>query len=301
MTTSSITSITLIALLSGSAQPPAEQSAPPDQPFTQEISGTVVELKMVPIPAGTIDVPDPDNPGTTKTIKVGPFYASTTEITWDSYDIFVYHLDEPPGGEEGGAPGEDGDGPQAVTRPTKPYIPPDRGFGHAGFPTISVTFKGAREYCVWLSKKTGRTYRLPTEAEWEYMARGEAAPYAPYCFGDDVKLLDEYAWYADNANRKTQPVGNKKPNAWGLLDVHGNVGEWAVGLDGQPVARGGAFLNKAKEVTLTRRDKQTPLWNITDPQMPKSTWWLSDCNFVGFRIICEPDAARPDETGESKP
>lgn len=297
MTTSSITPVVLVALLGMAPQPPAEPPAPAAEPFTQEITGTLVEIDMVPIPAGTIDVPDPDHPGRTKAIKVGPFYASTTEVTWDSYDIFVYHLDVP----EGGAGAKDGDGPEAVTRPTKPYIPPDRGFGHAGYPTISVTFKGAQEFCVWLSKKTGRHYRLPTEAEWEYMARGGAAPYAPYCFGDDVKLLDEYAWYADNANRKTQPVGKKKPNAWGLFDVHGNVGEWCVGLDGQPIARGGAFLNKDKEVTVSRRDKQTPLWNITDPQMPKSTWWLSDCNFVGFRIICDPVEQTPGAEGDSKP
>lgn len=296
MTISRITSVALAALLSGAAQPPAEESIPPES-FTQQISGTVVEINMVPIPAGTVDVPDPDRPGNTKAIKVGPFYASTTEITWDSYDIFVYHLDVPPGSEEGGQ----ADGAEAVTRPTKPYIPPDRGFGHAGFPTISVTFKGAREYCVWLSSKTGKHYRLPTEAEWEYMARGGAAPYAPYCFGDDVNLLDEYAWYTANSNRKTQPVGKKKPNAWGLFDVHGNVGEWCVGLDGQPIARGGAFLNNAKDVAVTRRDKQTPLWNITDPQMPKSTWWLSDCNFVGFRIICEPAEDEPSAEDDSKP
>ncbi|MCC6907497.1 MAG: SUMF1/EgtB/PvdO family nonheme iron enzyme [Phycisphaerales bacterium] len=286
MNTSAVILLALSAVFSGRLQLPADQPAPPAlEPFEQEIAGTVVTIDMVPIPAGTIDVADPDAPGQKKTIDIGPFYASATEITWEMYDIFVYHLDLPPGEE---APDEP-QGADAVTRPSKPYIPPDRGFGHAGYPTISVTFKGASEFCVWLSAKTGRQYRLPTEAEWEYMARADAAADAPYCFGDDAALMDEYAWFNANANRKTQPVGKKKPNAWGLHDVHGNVGEWCVGLDGKPIARGGSYLNSAEELTLARRDKQTPLWNITDPQMPKSTWWLSDCTFVGFRIICEPD------------
>lgn len=294
-----MTSVALAALVGHWPQPPTGTAAASPQPFEQEISGTVVSIKMAPIPAGKIDIPDPDQPGHTKPLEVGPFYASTTEITWEMYDIFVYHLDQPPGEAEGGDVATDG--PEAVTRPTKPYIPPDRGFGHAGYPTISVTFKGATEFCVWLSAKTGKHYRLPTEAEWEYMARGGAAPYAPYCFGDDKSLLDEYAWYEANSKRKTQQVAQKKPNAWGLYDVHGNVGEWCIGLDGKPIARGGAFLNKAEDVAVTRRDKQTPLWNITDPQMPKSTWWLSDCNFIGFRIICDPDGATKDEAGESQP
>lgn len=266
---------------------------PPLQPFTQEISGTLVKIDLAPIPRGTVEVPDPAQPGAVKKIDVGPFWVSTTEITWDAYDVFVYRLDEPEGKRD-----DNGDGPDAVTRPTKPYIPPDRGYGHAGYPAISLSYKGAEEFCKWLSAKTGRTYRLPTEIEWEYLARAGAAADAPYCFGDDASLIDDYAWHSGNAKRKTQPVGKKLANAWGVFDVHGNVAEWCVGLDGQPIACGGAFLNKPEELTLRRRDKQTALWNITDPQMPKSTWWLSDCNFVGFRIICEAPEREPIEEGE---
>lgn len=290
MTTLPLTLIALAALTSGTPQPP---ESPPATPFHQDITGTLVSFEMVPIPAGQIEVPDPDTPGAMKTIEVGPFHASATEITWDAYDVFVYRLDQPADGAAAEPQGAD-----AVTRPTKPYIPPDRGFGHAGYPTISITFKGAREFCVWLSEKTGRNYRLPTEAEWEYLARAEAGADASYCFGSDPERLGEYAWYAANSNRKTQAVGKKKANAWGLYDVHGNVAEWCIGLDGEPIARGGAFQNQANEVTLRRRDKQTALWNITDPQLPKSTWWLSDCNFVGFRVICEPGDS---QSGEQTP
>ena len=102
--------------------------------------------------------------------------------------------------------------------------PRDEGWGRARRPVINVSWQDAADYCDWLSRQTGRYYRLPTEAEWEYACR--AGSNAAYCFGDDSEQLDRYAWHSANAERKTQPVGSKYPNAWGLHDMHGNVWEW---------------------------------------------------------------------------
>jgi formylglycine-generating enzyme required for sulfatase activity len=87
-----------------------------------------------------------------------------------------------------------------------------------------VSWNDASEFCWWMSEQEGQEYRLPTEAEWEYACR--AGTSARYYFGDDPAALGEYAWYGANAENRTQPVGKKMPNAFGLNDMHGNVWEW---------------------------------------------------------------------------
>ena len=102
--------------------------------------------------------------------------------------------------------------------------PKDEGWGRGNRPVINVNWNDAKAYCQWLSDQTGKEYRLPSEAEWEYACR--AGSTGKYCFGDDENQLENYAWYLDNSGKKTHPVGEKKPNQFGLYDMHGNVWEW---------------------------------------------------------------------------
>jgi formylglycine-generating enzyme required for sulfatase activity len=237
-------------------------------PYTETIPGTLVKFDMVPIPAGEITLPNPNKKGAKITVKIKPLWFGKTEVTWDEYDVFVFGFDIPSGTDEG---------PDAVSRPSKPYGMADRGWGHSGYPVINVSFLGAEQYCKWLSQKTGKKYRLPTEAEWEYACRaGKPVPVG--------KELEKYAWFWQE---KTQPVGKKLPNAWGLYDMYGNVGEWCVDLNGKPVVCGSSYDDMAEDVTPSRRRYPDPSWQANDPQSPKSKWWLSDGPFVGFRIVRE--------------
>ena len=98
-------------------------------------------------------------------------------------------------------------------------------------PVENLSWESAISFCQKLTelpdeKTAGREYRLPTEAEWEYACRATSA--SAYCFGDSSELLDEYAWSSENSKGKTQPVGQRKPNRWGLYDMHGNVLEWCM-------------------------------------------------------------------------
>jgi formylglycine-generating enzyme required for sulfatase activity len=101
---------------------------------------------------------------------------------------------------------------------------PSRFMGNPQRPVETVSWNDAMKFCRRLSKKEGVTYRLPTEAEWEYACRGGTT--TRFSFGDDRDDLGDYAWWGGNSQATTHPVGQKRPNAWGLYDMHGNVFEW---------------------------------------------------------------------------
>jgi formylglycine-generating enzyme required for sulfatase activity len=97
-------------------------------------------------------------------------------------------------------------------------------FQGADRPVEQVSADDCREFIARLNASGVGTFRLPTEAEWEYACR--AGSTGKFCFGDDERLLGDFAWTSSNSDGQSQPVGRKKPNAWGLHDVHGNVWEW---------------------------------------------------------------------------
>lgn len=224
--------------------------------FTETIPGTLATFKMIQIPDGE----------TIKNLAV-----AETETTWDVFDIWAFRLDQ--------TQQEIGAGVDAESRPSRPYGAPDKGFGHAGFAALGITFHAAQEFCQWLSQKTGKRYRLPTEEEWEYAARAGQK--------DDPTNLDEVAWFWDNADDEAKAVKRKKPNAWGIYDMLGNMAEWTIDQNGNPVVCGGSFMDKDDKVGFKARAYQTIEWQERDPQRPKSKWWLSDAIFVGFRVVCD--------------
>ena len=239
-------------------------------PYTEKIGESLVAFDMVPIEAGRVVLVTPEGE---EEVEVGSFWMSATEVTWDAYDIFAYQLDL--------SEAERIENADASTRPSRPYEPPDYGFGHQGYAAMSVTFKAAQDYAEWLSVQTGHTYRLATEAEWVHAALAGS----PHTESMSAEQLEEMAWYEANADDKTHPVASKAPNPWGLYDMIGNVQEWVVGYDEKPVTRGGSYRDDIDEVQFTERSIQTRKWNERDPQIPKSRWWLSDGPMVGFRVV----------------
>jgi formylglycine-generating enzyme required for sulfatase activity len=245
------------------ATPTPAQTATATDTYRESIPGTLVTFEMVHVPGGSVTI---DGKATT----VAPFYIGKTEVTWDMYDVFALGLDKPK---------EQGRG-DAIARPSQPYGAPDYGWGHAGYAVISVTRAAAEAFATWLSGKTGKKYRLPTEAEWL-----QAAQLAVGKEQLGASRRDALAWHRDNASGKTHPVASKSSDALGLFDLFGNAAEWVTTTDDTLVTRGGSFRDPPDKIRPDARAIQDPSWNERDPQLPKSRWWLSDGPFVGFRLV----------------
>ena len=294
--------IVIAAGLLFSIQPVWAQDSAGFQAYETTIPGSTVHFSMVPIPAGNFLMGSPESEkmrkpdeGPQKNVKLDAFWMGAREVTYDEFLLFF--------NDENTSRDSEVD---AVTRPTPQYIDLSWGMGkQGGFPVNSMSQRTALMYCRWLYQKTGQFYRLPTEAEWEYACR--AGSNTPFYFGEDVKQLKDYAWYNANSKTKYQKTGQKKPNAWGLYDMLGNVAEWV--LDqykedyystlaneaANPVAepektyprsvRGGGYLDDVAQLRSAARSKSEPAWNKRDPQIPKSKWWLTDGMSVGFRVV----------------
>ncbi len=301
------------------------------KPYTEALADGKVKFDMLPIAGGKYKRGSPagekgrdDNEGPQHEVSIRPFWMGKCEVTWDEFDLWWKEM---PGNKDEQIQAENAKlkGPKfdALSRPTPPYMDETFGRGRETYPLICITWHAAMEYCRWLSEKTGKTYRLPTEAEWEYACR--AGTTTAYSFGDDPAALDEYARFADNSDETTHPVGKKKPNPWGLHDMHGSVAEWCIdgyqekayakypadmltlspvllpGPTRYPhVARGGSWADKAPRLRSAVRRGSLKSWIKQDPQRPQSIWWLTDAEFVGLRVV-RPVEEQPELKGLRSP
>jgi formylglycine-generating enzyme required for sulfatase activity/mono/diheme cytochrome c family protein len=288
-----------------------EKSASDMRAYTNTIPGTEVTYAVVPIPAGQFVMGSSmgekgreANEGPQRTVKISPFWMGQYEITWNEFELFMYADAEKRFRDQIKIDPAREKVSDAVARPTKPYVEMSFGMGKDGYPAISMTQHAANKYCQWLSAKTGHFYRLPTEAEWEYACR--AGTTTAYSWGDDPKDAKQYAWFEANSDFKYQKVGKKKPNPWGLYDMHGNVAEWVLdqyepnyekvkALVQDPwlkqtspypqAARGGSWDDGIAKLRSAARRGSDKSWKQQDPQLPKSIWYLTDAQFLGFRIV----------------
>jgi formylglycine-generating enzyme required for sulfatase activity len=283
--------------------------------YTDTVPGTELRFDMLPIPSGQFSMGSPasekghkPDEGPCHEVAIEPFWMGKCEVTWDEFETFAFKLDERRRAKEEKVSDWDAIA-DAVARPTKPYTDMSFNMGKEGRPAICMTQYAAMMYCKWLSAKTGRYYRLPTEAEWEYACR--AGTKTAYYFGDDPKQLKEHAWYFDNSSESYHKVGQKKANPWGLHDMHGNVAEWVLDqyvadyykqcaekhiehpfacppnpLKIHPrVVRGGSWDDEAANLRSAARRESKKDWSMQDPQIPQSIWWHTDATFVGFRLV----------------
>jgi len=325
------------------SEPTNQRNVPTDQgymvAYIERIPGTEVTFEMIPVPGGEFLLGSPedeadrsDDEGPQRRVRVAPFWVGKCEVTWAEYQAYMNTYGPMKslnrlrvemrrfGGESEKlkslpkvkefleSESLDIDG---VTAPTPLYYP---GVTYAtgeepNQPAVTMSQFAAKQYSKWLSGITGQEYRLPTEAEWEYAAR--AGSTTPFAF-DAKQSLDDYAWYADNAEDQLQAVGSKKPNAWGLHDMHGNVAEWVLDEYDEThyanlkeeisapdavrwptqlfprVIRGGCWFDEPAQCRSAARHKSDdPEWTTQDPNLPVSPWWFTEdpAAGVGFRIV----------------
>jgi formylglycine-generating enzyme required for sulfatase activity len=294
-----------------SKYPTIELTAHKSYTETIERDGVKATFDMIAIPGGAFLMGSPasekghkDSEGPPHPVALKPFWMGKCEVTWGEYDLF---WEKKPSEKP---PVTDVDKKaDAITRPSKAnHHDIDWGYGRGkNQPVIAIHHHAAMEYCRWLSAKTGKLYRLPTEAEWEWACRAGRA--TAFHFGDDPAKLGEHAWIEANSNDMPHPVAMKKPNAWGLYDMHGNVAEWCIDqFDAKfygtlpsdkatmlpvklpdkrrfgHVVRGGSWIEPPEKCRSAARDYSVLDWQKKDPQIPQSIWW-NNADWVGFRVV----------------
>jgi len=272
--------------------------------YDETISGSNYKIKMIPIKGGSFQMGSPNNEkgrhgdeGPLHSVTVNDFWMAEIEISWDIYELFLNRTTDHTQTKEGNI-SLDVDG---VSGATPPYV----NYNKNGFPMINLTQYAASQFCKWLTAKTGHYYRLPTEAEWEYACRGDEA--TAYSFGEKLKKINQYCWYKGNSEGKLHKSKKKRPNAFGLYDMHGNVAEWVLdSYDADAyilwekgalnpvkknralyprVVRGGSFKDNPYRLRSAARGFSSHVWKQRDPQVPKSLWWHTDATHIGFRIV----------------
>ncbi len=249
---------------------------------------------MIAVPGGKFQIGSPasesgrdSDEGPQKMIEISPFWMQSHEVTFGEWDVFFKDMDIPQSKNIDG-----------VTRPTPQYIDLTWGMGRENNkPTNSMSQQAAMMYCKWLYSKTGFFYRLPTEAEWEFACKSGKT--------DNPSHIRELGYYQDNSAGKFQVVEKLKPNSLGIYDMLGNLSEWTAdqydpvfyekinpkdpitvaGSRYPRTTKGGSYLDEATELRCANRIPSDAKWNVRDPQIPKSRWWLTDGMFVGFRVV----------------
>lgn len=301
-------------------------------PYTVTIPGSDVKFEMIPIPGGSYmmgsseeDENHREDEGPQIKVNVPPMWVAKTETNWAQYGEYmklyaIFKEFE----SKGQRVVSTDDLTDAITAPTELYEPSfTYEYGNEPEqPAVTMTQYAAQQYTKWLSLLTGAQYRLPTEAEWEYACR--AGSDKPYSWGEDAEAIDDFAWYAENSDGELPMVGTKKPNAFGLHDMHGSVAEWTVNQyteDGYAwlkdkstvsaidvvkwptdssscVVRGGSWEMEPEDLRSAARlasDDET--WKEADPNFPRSPWWFTSdpARGVGFRVFRSYQPLKPEE------
>jgi formylglycine-generating enzyme required for sulfatase activity len=266
--------------------------------YNQDVINESITLEMVAVIGGSFNMGSEtrgDDEKPIHEVSVADFWMGKYEITWEQYDTFVF-------GDFGSEQFKDSSaladfGIDAVSGATAPYVDMSFDMGKETNPAINMTQYAAIMYCKWLTSKTGVFYRLPTEAEWEYVCKKGKT--------DEVSDLKSIAWYDQNSNEKYEKTGQKEANNLGIHDLLGNVSEWVMDQYSADyyktapkenpwntptklyprVVRGGSWKDTKDKLCCTSRGQSEQKWKRRDPQIPKSDWWHTNAPFVGFRLV----------------